>query len=337
MAAPVLDLDSSQEALPDLKGEGGPKRIRVETTSPTALVPVDASFWEGIQTCVSVAVAASIDPLREKLQQVHQKTDRHEVSLGVMETNFKQHVKAMKEQDSKFQSRLDELQNQVLEIKETSQSPKSRQEEDSPTGPRSQPAPSYLVIIGGWKDGERRQYVETSLSELLAAARVSDKVSEVQLFGKRPRCARVSLQFSSDNPASKRATQQEVIASLRAQAWVPRDCQKPVWVTQDRTPAQRAATRAVAIIGSFLRTTMQIEPEHFEVDSWQAARTYLGDHRISGTSLSNPPGNDRFVLWPVRDDRACVSAWLDLQGVATFAGLEPEAVKAKWERHAAAK
>ena len=248
--------------------------------------------------------------------------------LKDMGTRFDRHLIDMEEKDVKFRMRLDELQEQLVELKE--RSPGTSPKSSHPTSPQGSASPnirppSYLIIMGGWKEGERKDYLDVQLPKLFAAAGVSQHVKEVQLFGKRPRCAKISLKFENDEQNGKRDLQQSVISKLRGQQWTPQSCDKPVWVTQDRTPAQRATNKAVAIIGGFLQSAMKVTRESFEIDHWQAARTYVGDHRISGP--------DQFVVWPVQDHASGVSVWCDLQGVAKFVRMDPMEVKKMWDHY----
>lgn len=243
----------------------------------------------------------------------------------------------MEEKDARIKTRLDQLQDQVVELQKLSSpgvSPKASSAV-SPSGWSSPTiGPSYLVIVGGWKEGERRDYVEANLSKLFAAAGVTESIFELQWYGKRPRCARVHLNFDWDEAVYKRELQQSVITKLRAQQWVPRDCPKPVWITPDRPPAQRAINRAIAIMGNFLQETLKVPRDQFEIDNWQAGRTYLGDHRISGTfpglSPTRPPRDDKLVVWPVQDRDHGVSVWLDLHAVASSLNMDPQKVAELW-------
>ena len=318
--------------------EGSPKRIRTEVPQSTAVV--DTAFWDRIQSCVAAAVTSSLDPLREGLQHVSKRTDHTEAMLKDMGTRFDRHLIDMEEKDVKFRMRLDELQEQLVELKE--RSPGTSPKSSHPTSPQGSASPnirppSYLIIMGGWKEGERKDYLDVQLPKLFAAAGVSQHVKEVQLFGKRPRCAKISLKFENDEQNGKRDLQQSVISKLRGQQWTPQSCDKPVWVTQDRTPAQRATNKAVAIIGGFLQSAMNVTRESFEIDHWQAARTYVGDHRISGAYpgpvSSPPPRPDQFVVWPVQDHASGVSVWCDLQGVAKFVRMDPMEVKKMWDHY----
>ena len=268
--------------------EGSPKRFKGSgaPNSSTSITRVDDSFWDRIQSCVSSAVASSLEPFKEGLQTINARADQTEVTLREMGDKFENHVAAMEEEHGRIRHRLDQLQEQLVEVQKEcspSASPKSSHT-TPPPGPHQ--VPLYLVVMGGWKEGERKEYIEVQINKLFEAAGVQPQVHELQLFGKRPRCARVTLKFDVDTPAAKRAKQQEVISRLRAQQWTSRECNKPIWITQDRTPAQRVTNRGIAIIGSFLQNGLKVSRDSLEIDNWQAARTYIGDHRVSGTYLA---------------------------------------------------
>ena len=87
-------------------------------------------------------------------------------------------------------------------------------------------------------------------------------------------------------------------------------------------------------MGSFIEKTLLFTQEKLEVDSWPAARAYLGDHRISGAfpgaAPTAPPRNDDYIVWPVCDSSSQVSVWCDLKAVAASTGLEAAEVHRRW-------
>jgi hypothetical protein len=191
-----------------------------------------------------------------------------------------------------------------------------------------------MMVVGGWRDGERKEYVESELSKLWTAAGISASIREVQTYGKRPRCAKVALDLPDGELSDKRAFLLDTIAKVKAQAWVPRDCAKPVWVLEDRPPAARSVNRAIAIMGGFIERTLNFTGDKLEVDNWQAARAYLGDKRISGAFpgivSTPPPRKDDYIVWPVVDSGSQVSVWCDLQAIAASTGIEVAEVHRRW-------
>ena len=190
------------------------------------------------------------------------------------------------------------------------------------------------MVVGGWRDGERKGYLEMELTKLWAAAGVEASVSQVQTFGKRPRCAKVTLRLPEGDLGEKRAFLTDIISKVKAQQWIPRECSKPIWVIEDRPPSARSINRAVAIVGSFIEKTLCFTKDQLEVDNWQAARAYLGDMRISGAFPGSvpcpPPRKDDYIVWPVEDSSSQVSVWCDLQAVAVATGIDASEVHRRW-------
>ena len=188
------------------------------------------------------------------------------------------------------------------------------------------------MVLGGWR--ERKEYLETELSKLWSSAGVADSVRDVQTFGKRPRCAKVTLRLPDTDLTGKRAFLMDVITKVKAQKWVPRECSKAIWALEDRPPSARAVNRAVAIMGAFIEQTLGYTKEKLEVDNWAAARAYLGDMRISGAYPGvvpcPPPRRDDNVVWPVTDQNSQVSVWCDLKAIAASTGLEVAEVHRRW-------
>jgi hypothetical protein len=151
---------------------------------------------------------------------------------------------------------------------------------------------------------------------------------------KRPRCAKVSLNFPDVGLAERRAFLNDVISKVKGQGWKPRECAKAIWVIEDRPPAARCVNKAVAIMGSFIEKTLSFTSEGIEVDSCPAARAYLGDQRISGAfpgaAPCPPPRSDDYIVWPVCDAARQVSVWFDLQAVAKSTGVDVAEVHRRW-------
>ena len=244
-----------------------------------------------------------------------------------MDLKFSDRLAAQQEQDARISTRLDALQAQVVELQKgpsPGSSPNSGRaglHAVPPTSPSSgSSSPSLEMVLGGWRDGERKDYIEDQLSKLWSAAGVASAVRQVVTFGKRPRCAKVSLNFPEGGLAERRAFLADVISKVKGQGWKPRDCTRAIWVVEDRPPAARSVNKAVAIMGAFIEKTLKYTAEGMEVDSWPAARAYLGDQRISGAcpgAVSCPPPlKGDYIVWPVQDANTQVSVWMDLQAVA---------------------
>ena len=260
--------------------------------------------------------------------------------MSRLEARFNEQMSSRADQDSRITTRLDDLQAQVIELQKVTSptgSPSGGQTFHAvpPTSPTSRNfSPTFQMVVGGWREGERKDYIESELTRLWAAAGVADSVREIQTFGKRPRCAKVTLLLPEGELASKRAFLLETIKKVKEQNWVPRDCSKPAWVLEDRPPAARSVNKAVAIMGNFIEKILAYTQESLEVDSWPAARAYLGDRRISGASPgvspSQPPRKDDYIVWPVTDPNSQVSVWLDLKAVAACVGMDVSEVHRRW-------
>ena len=98
-------------------------------------------------------------------------------------------------------------------------------------------------------------------------------------------------------------------------------------------PAFGAASLSMTATARRLRVRMFTE-EKMEVDSWPAARAYLGEVRISGaypgTNPCAPPRADDYIVWPVVSARDQVSVWCDLMAISKSTGLEVAEVHRRW-------
>ena len=315
--------------------DGSPKRARVTTV---AVPHLDDTFWTRIQETVTNAVSMSVQPLQSGLAELAQRTTHTEDAVARLDTRFAQQLAERVEQDTRIGARLDALQAQVVDLQKSPTGSPSNAggfKAVPPTSPGGKESlPSYQVVLGGWQDGERRAYLETQLDKLWVSAGIKESVKEVHLFGKRPRCAKLTLCLPDGEASSKRAFMQEIINKLKSQHWVPRECAKEIWVLEDRSPAQRCINRAVAIMGAFVEKTLNFQDERLEVDNWPGARGYLGSKRVSGVcpgaNPTPPPRDDDYVVWPVVDRKLQISVWCDLQAIAQATGVDVAEVHRRW-------
>ena len=144
-----------------------------------------------------MAVSSSMLPLREGLAEVVSRTDQHEQALTSMETRFAEHLAARDETDNRVSARLEALQSQMTDLQKASSpagSPGGRnagQHAVPPTSPTARNSPPSLqMVLGGWRDGERKDYLETELNKLWSAAGVASSVSEggSDLWEEAPLC-----------------------------------------------------------------------------------------------------------------------------------------------------
>ena len=201
------------------------------------------------------------------------------------------------------------------------------------SGDHSKPL-SFDLILGGWCDGERLEHLEVNLPKAFESADVKSHVASIDMFGKRPRSARLKLKFSTEVPAAKRALQKEVRDKLRAVAWKPRGCEEPMWVSMDKSPAQRVMGRAVAKTSTFLWKSLGMPPKTLEVADWATGRAYIEQERVMGSHPAAHPRdhapNNGHVRWVERDATTGLSVWVDLAAVARSAGKSVSEVEGLW-------
>ena len=77
---------------------------------------------------------------------------------------------------------------------------------------------SFDIVIGGWREGSTRAWVERELAQLIASVELSNMVSQINTFGKRPGFAKLELLFEASLPVPRRREQQlKVLDKLRAE------------------------------------------------------------------------------------------------------------------------
>ena len=186
--------------------------------------------------------------------------------------------------------------------------------------------------------GETREWVESQVAHLLDSVGARGDVKSIKCQGKRPACAKLEITYASEETwAGKRLRQKRIIDLIRTAAWIPRDMKKAIWVVPDRTPEQRLVGRCFGKLGGFLEDVMGFDRAQLEVDSWQAARSYIGRKRITGTYPgrypTKPPASEQLIRWPVVDDRTNLCIWVDLEAMAEALGKDVKTVVGAWDSH----
>ena len=163
----------------------------------------------------------------------------------------------------KHASRMDSFQGEIVDLQKALSSPKTAPSPSS-LGPAPSGATFDLVIgdwkegstrdwverelgklLGAWKEGSTRDWVERELGKLLGAVGVEGDVVETRLFGKRPAFAKMILKIEGHwGSAQCREFQLGVLTRLRASKWTPDG--KEIWITTDKTPKQRRVSKAIA-------------------------------------------------------------------------------------------
>ena len=341
MQSTQLDAEQMQIVAADADAsgpsDGSPKRARVTTLATPSF---DDNFWSKIQDTVTLAVTSSVRPSQEGLAELAARTGNAEDALARLDTRFAQQLAERQETDHRLSARIDALQAQVVDLQKSaspngSPSHASAYNAVPPTSPTNKDySPTFQVVVGGWQDGERREYLESQLSKLWASAGLQGALREVHLYGKLPRCAKVTLHLPEGDLSSKRTFMLDFIIKVKALKWVPRECSKEIWVLEDRTPAQRCINRAVAVMGAFVEQTLKYKDEKLEIDNWPGARGYLGPKRISGVFPgalpTPPPRKDDYVVWPVVDHKLQMSVWCDLQAISQVTGIDVAEVHRRW-------
>ena len=337
-------LSTSSTALVPAEAESPTKRLRhelvPETLSPTQLVSL-------IQSTITDSLQASLGPLETAVRTMSRETASQGARLDAVEARISENQVSLQEMDEKHTKRMDELQDQMIELQKTASGSPMRGPGTSPASSHTTPPPGYRqnrnepsfkIILGGWKSGERREYLETQLAKVLEVAGLKEKVAMLSLSGKRPRSARLELKdHSCGDLAARRTQQQAAIKAIRDQAWTPRDCSSPMWATGDKSPSQRVIGRAIARLSQFAETCLGRPRGSVEVDSWPAGRSFMDDYQVSGAfpnvGFQESPPTGVTIRWIAQDGDAGVSVWVNLDAVAKALSLDVIAVAAQWDSH----
>lgn len=300
-----------------------------------------------IQSTIQDTMATSLVPMQKAVQALSEKSatqdgrlEKVEHELGSHHGTLRDLGSALRDMDLKHAKRMDSIQGELVQLQKAVSSPKAAQSPSSLGSPVSDSGLShgtFDIVIGGWKEGCTRDWVERELAKLLQSVGAGAHVSQTLVFGKRPGFAKFVLNMESHwTPAQRREFQLKVLTRLRAAQWTPGDCQ--VWITTDKTPKQRRISKAIAQLNAFMRDTLQVDRSLLEVASWAAAKAFVGEFRVTGLSEEHaygarPTCDSDDLRWLVRDAQLGLNVWLDLVSLSQALGMNTAEVKKHWLAH----
>lgn len=223
--------------------------------------------------------------------------------------------------DSQHARRMGAFQDELVQLQNTISSPKAAQ---SPSSLGGSPVSSvglslrtFDLVIGGWEEGCTKDWVKKGLAKLIASAGAQEHVSQTHVHGKHSSFGKFALKLDW-GPADRPAFQLKVLNKVRSAQWAPGG--SAVWITTGKThktPTQRRLSKAVAQLNAFFREQLKVDHGVLEVASWAAAKTFVGESRVTGLSEEREYGTKPRctvddLRWLVRDPRLCVNVWLDL-------------------------
>ena len=286
-----------------------------------------------IQTTIHDSIQSNFGVMQATVQTLAERTSVQEERMDRVEG-------LVQDLDQKHTRHFDSLRGELVELQKKLASPRASPPcsvSGSPSNADRSGENSFDIVLGGWKDGCTREWVETHVGKLLEAAQVTSLVSQVKAFGKRPAFAKIELKFDEGvTLASRREQQVSVLLKLKSVGWQPHD--RPAWITTDKTIPQRRISKAVAVLNTFLTERLQVDRGVLEVASWPAAKSYVGEWRVTGLSEEHdlgakPPCDVADLRWLVQDARSGMHVWLDLSSLAKGLQIDKAALHEHWLAH----
>lgn len=152
----------------------------------------------------------------------------------------------MEELDLKQTRRIDTMQGELVELQKHLASPNPSRPQSLSGSPvsngRLYQEPNFDIVLGGWKDGVSKEWVEVQVGKLLDSCALRGAVAEVKTFGKKPMYAKLELKAEPGlTLAQLREHQLKVVKQLKEAKWASHD--RPVWITMDKSPPQRKVSK----------------------------------------------------------------------------------------------
>lgn len=317
-------------ALVPLESGSPSKRSKTGPEQP-ALID-ERHLLSKIQTTIQESAASSLGSMHVTVQTLVDATAAQNKRLQKVEQAVASHHDLLENLDLEHSHRMDTMQGELVELQKAMASPKTAPPPPS-LAVAGQGAETLDIVLGGWKEGSRREWVESQLSELLDHVGVKACVSHLRVVGKRPTFAKLELKFEEGKSLrEKRDFQLNILQRLRRADRAPGGCK--LWITTDKTPAQRKVSKAIALLNQFLSDRLHLERGVLDVSSsWVAAKSFVGDERVTGLSEEHQYGTKPTCAvedfrWLVRDEATGVNVWLDMDRLATGLGVnKPELLR----------
>lgn len=330
---PAIDLEGDDPVGVLVPVPGSPPKRPKTNLPPASLMvspPMDSNqLMTLIQSTIQDSVASNLASVTSSLQTLVDKVSMHDDRLAKVE-----HVVGrLSEMEARHSTRMDSLQQQLKELQQTLTSPGAPSFGEEVAKEEI----GFDIVVGGWREGSTRAWVERELAQLIASVGLSSQVSQIKTFGKRPGFAKLELAFDTHLPIPRRREQQLlVLTKLRAGNWQPEDAK--IWMTTDKPLKQRRVSKAIAILNTFLHNRLGLDRGILEVASWVAAKAFVGEYRVTGLSEENAYGAKPAcasvdLRWLVRDPRVAVNVWLDLDALAKGLQLDKQDLAVKWGDH----
>ena len=335
-----IDVDEDERSGDEqtLGGDSPTKRAKTSMIAATSGIDqrqLVSLIQSTIQESVQSSVQSSLSPLQSAVQSLSDKSVVQDSRLDKVEQHLESQQAVLANMDLQHARRMDSLKDELTQLQQVVvSSPASSGSPVSASGPTMA---TFDIVLGGWKDGATRDWVEHEIAKLLDCAEVRLHVSETLVFGKRPAFAKLKLNLEAHwAPAERRAFQLKVLTKLRSAQWAPGGCE--AWVTTDKTPGQRKVSKAIAQLNAFLRDRLKVDRGSLDVASWAAAKAFIGEFRVTGLSEEHDLGaKPRCAVadlrWLVRDARSGTNVWLDLHALSQGLGMNKPELHKQWLAH----
>ena len=253
-----------------------------------------------IQSTISSSIQGNLGHIEQSLTNLSNQASGLNTRLADVETGLQQRRDVVQDMKTDHDRHICKLQGDIVELQKVVTSARgspvgSREASGSPSSFRAVPPfnanedAQFGIIVGGWPEGKTRDWVEHQVAKLIDNASLSSELQDVQIYGKRPNFARITPKFSAEQSfGSMREAQVRFRDKLRAVGWQIDG--KTAWVTLDKSPKMRQISKAVAKLSSFLTTCYGTPRDLVAVASWQYAKAFVGDQRITGLSPEAPGG-----------------------------------------------
>lgn len=335
-AAPssAVDLEGDEDVNAIVPLPDSPSKRPKTTQVVPAVASVDPNqLLTLIQSTIQESVASSLGSVHSAVQALVEKTDAQGSRLDMVERA----VGTLEELDARRSGRLDSMHDELIQLQKTLASPKAVQSPAGTPGPGSAEDITFDLVIGGWREGSTRAWVESELAKLISFLDLNSAVTQIKTFGKRPGFAKFELAFDSSWTVPRRREHQLMILSkLREANWQPDEGR--IWITTDKSPKQRRVSKAMAVLNGFLHEQLGVDRGVLEIASWGSAKAFVETFRVTGLSQDHelgakPSCGVSDLRWLVRDSRLGVNVWLDLDALAKGLNRPKHEVANKWREH----
>ena len=282
-----------------------------------------------------------VNDLREMFQggqrEMMSELKKHTKSINQVTeqvSSIDQKQQDMAELQRRFQSRLDNMEEEMKDLRAgrsvspapLRSGPGSSPRSTTASGGGNQPIVDDLqLVIGGWQEAKKGE-VEAEIRRIFETLEAGPLLKDIHVPFIRTNFARVELQFGSSKLAERRQVQSLTLKALKKHfethpySSIQQQSSSRLWASRNRSREERAKIRALVGVKEYCARYVS---EMFIDLDWRGKLWIRGEQVLFHASLK-PPKDDSLMLNDSRGDES--GWWVDLATLSRVLPRDKETI-----------